>query len=506
MGRCGFLLLPLASVCVSGGSASVAEAGAASSKSWGPTMRERAVTLGGSCRLSVAPDVELNPKFRLDLLRAIGKGLRIAGLAADIGLNITRSCGAGTASGGSPGACLRYQREDMLVGELSQQAVALHAALRLDTSPVPTTSIPWAMTRLSDLTPITGAMDLELRKIIGVLHSDVTLEYLSNTADRERSEQPQDVDGYSSKESIGLPHTIGTPRNTESGKLPLLRFAWGAPYSYPSLFNYEGELYRVDLGTMERWTGNGTADDPLTATEVLFAGDGDHGLESRRQYRFRVRGVNTNGGGAWSEWSSLVDEPRGVCLDAPLAPANFGRHPDPAVAGFIKLSWDAPANEDQAGGDFLANVTYEVYGGPREAVPLPLPDAAATEFNRTVPVGGVWSFQVRAVNSAGKRSDFTPVLQLVSGAVPSRPTVSIASSLGAGRVRLVWSAPGGNGGAPITRYELSNDTFISTSVPVPASATQHDLEGQQAGARSYSVRAVNAVGCGPAESQAVTVA
>jgi len=175
-----------------------------------------------------------------------------------------------------------------------------------------------------------------------------------------------------------------------------------------------------------------------------------------------------------------------------------------AVAGFVKLGWDALASEEGAGGDSQLNVTYEVWGGPREAVPLPLSDPAAAELNRSVPVGVAWRFQVRAVNSAGKRSNFTPALRLVSAAVPGVPALTNADSLGPGRVRLTWSPPA-NGGAPITYYELSNDTFTTVAVPAPAGATQQVMEGQLAGNRMYAVRAVNAVGHGAAGSRAVTV-
>jgi len=469
-------------------------------------MRDRTITLGGSCRLSVAPSLELGPKFRLDVLQSVSKGLRIAGLSADIGLNITRSCAVGVPAGRSGNTCLRVGREDMIEGEASGEALPLHASLRLDTSPVPTTSISWVLNRLADLTPISGAVAMEMRKIVGVLHSDVSLEYLFNITDRQISERPQAHEGYSSPEAVGLPHTISAPRNTASGKLPFLRFAWDEPYSYPSLYKYVGELHRMDLDITESWSGNGTADEPMTDTEVLFSGAGDHGLEARRQYKFRVRGVNANGEGTWSEWSSVTEEPRGVCVDDPAVPANFRRHPDAAVAGFIKLAWDAPANEEQAGGDYLSNVTYEVWGGPREAVPLSMEDPAATEFNRSVPVGGSWHFQVRAVNSAGKRSDFASELQLVSGAVPSAPSLAFAGSTGPGQVQLVWLAPAGDGGTPVTRYELSNDTFVAMILPTASSAMHHILEGQSAGTRTYSIRAVNAVGYGLADSQVVTVA
>merc|ERR1711933_598231 len=116
-----------------------------------------------------------------------------------------------------------------------------------------------------------------------------------------------------------VPQLIDAVRNTDTGKLPMLKFAWQAPASDPKIHNYGGQLHRVSDGSMEQWSGGGTPDAPALETSVTFSGSA-YGLQSLQQYKFRVRAVNTVGAGHWSEWTSLIDPPRGFCLDAPALP------------------------------------------------------------------------------------------------------------------------------------------------------------------------------------------
>lgn len=93
-------------------------------------------------------------------------------------------------------------------------------------------------------------------------------------------------------------------------------------------------------------------------------------------------------------------------------------------------------------------------------------------------------------------------------AAPAAPTALTASSSG-GTASLSWTAPGSDGGAAVTAYQL----FRSTTTPVPTTGTAvysgagtSTTDSPAAGTYYYAVRACNAVGCGPtAEAGPVTL-
>eukprot|EP00928_Gymnodinium_smaydae_P022346 TRINITY_DN18808_c0_g1_i1.p1 TRINITY_DN18808_c0_g1~~TRINITY_DN18808_c0_g1_i1.p1 ORF type:complete len:4341 (-),score=787.41 TRINITY_DN18808_c0_g1_i1:161-11695(-) len=304
--------------------------------------------------------------------------------------------------------------------------------------------------------------------------------------------------------AASVPATIHVT-NVASSLAPMLKFDWDPPSSQGAfVYNYEGELVRVDNGGPTiTWDGGGTPVSPFTTTEVTLTAD----LVRQVQYKFRVRGRNKMGGGVWSEWSSLVDSPRGFTLDDPITPTNFGRHSDPAVIGAVKLGWDALDNEAKTGGDDVAFVKYEVYGGPdvNNMVQLTMTDDSNTYHEQAVPAYTSWYFKMRALNRGGKPSPFTAVKKFTSAEVPAAPASLSLTSTTPGEVNMIWTVPLSNGGATIERYEVTFNGF-TLSVQVLNTQTTYTFLGQAQGALlTYSVRAVNSVGAGPAISQDIVV-
>ncbi|MCB0896340.1 MAG: fibronectin type III domain-containing protein [Nocardioidaceae bacterium] len=78
---------------------------------------------------------------------------------------------------------------------------------------------------------------------------------------------------------------------------------------------------------------------------------------------------------------------------------------------------------------------------------------------------------------------------------PSVPTAVSAVRDGSGTATLSWSAPVDDGGSPVTSYDVQLDSGGWTSVGTAAS---HQFTGLGSGAHTLAVRAVNAVGPGPA--------
>uniref|UniRef100_A0A7S0A7G0 Fibronectin type-III domain-containing protein n=1 Tax=Pyrodinium bahamense TaxID=73915 RepID=A0A7S0A7G0_9DINO len=318
-----------------------------------------------------------------------------------------------------------------------------------------------------------------------------------------------------SLKSATVPARIDTHRNTLSKLNPAsLKFEWTAPADNgATIYNYNGELHFVDDGSVKVWSGNGELANPFTATEVLLVGPGpQYNLYENKQYKFRLQAENIMGLGIWSEWTSLTEAPRGFTLDPPITPRNFGRHTDTPVAGYVKLSWDAYADYYtppyilETGGDQLAHITYEVWGGKTTLVQLNMTDDQATTHTEAVPAGETWYFKVRGMNSAGLTSPFTATLAMISAEVPGKPNLTSATSTTAGEVVLLWDVPAGITGAPIIRYEVSNDNFVASKLEVVNTATSYAFSGQSQGARlTYYVRAVNAVGPGLSDSESVCV-
>uniref|UniRef100_A0A7S4S4M0 Fibronectin type-III domain-containing protein n=1 Tax=Alexandrium monilatum TaxID=311494 RepID=A0A7S4S4M0_9DINO len=307
--------------------------------------------------------------------------------------------------------------------------------------------------------------------------------------------------------SATVPATIDTLLNSASTfSPPSLTFAWQTPADNgATIYNYKGELHKVDDGSVQVWDGTGTPNTPYTSTTLLLSGNGNYGLAPNTQFKFRVKGENIMGLADWSEWTSLSNAPRGFTLDAPDTPPNFGRHSDPPSAGTIKLGWDLFTATAETGGDAIASITYEVWGGATTPLQLlTMTNDQNNHHSETVPDGDTWSFKVRSKNSAGLYSPFSATLSMISAGVPGKTNLTSATSLVPGQVVMSWQAPAFNGD-PITGYEVSNNNFGS-AVQVPNVDTSYTFTGQSQGATlTYSVRAVNSVGHGLSDSQSVCV-
>jgi len=324
--------------------------------------------------------------------------------------------------------------------------------------------------------------------------------------------------GYRSEDHLdwitGLRTTYTTPgqsvvTNTVASSVPLLKFEWTTPYDGADpIYNYEGELHDIAAGTFQSRVFPGTPLASWTETYVVFSGVGDYGLQQQKQFKFRVRAINGQGSGTWSDWSSETDVPRGWPLDDPAAPANLARHVDTPAKGHIKVQWDALTSL-QTGGDLAGTccVLYDLWGGPAgTVVQLTMVDSTLTFHEVTVPAGQSWEFKVRSTNRAGKTSPFSGTVTLISAAVPASPESLALTSTTAQEVVMVWDAPADDGGAPIQGYEVSSDNFATFQTVGPTVLT-YTFTGQTSAATvQYYVRATNELGASAASSGSVTVA
>jgi hypothetical protein len=202
------------------------------------------------------------------------------------------------------------------------------------------------------------------------------------------------------------------------------------------------------------------------------------GLSNGTRYQFTVTARNSAGEGPPSEPSAPVTTP-----DVPRAPESLV-----AASGVrrVSLRW-SPSGSD--GGRPLSGYRVEATPGGRRAVTSgtsvdvdPLSDASA------------YSFVVIAMNAVGESPPSEPV-EARTFSVASAPT-DVTGVPGNGSVEVSWRAPAHNGGTPVTHYQV-------TASPGGTSVTSSGLSARVSGLTNgvgytFTVRAVNAVGSGPA--------
>ena len=262
----------------------------------------------------------------------------------------------------------------------------------------------------------------------------------------------------------------GAPRNlsaTPGDREVTLR--WEAPQSNggSTITDY---MYQVGDGT---WVSSGA-----TATEYVVTG-----RTNGTQYIFAVRAVNALGEGPASNVATATP------LGAPDAPRNLSATPGDRE---VTLSWEAPQSN---GGSTITHYEYKVGDGTWVST-----GATATEYVVTGRTNGTqYTFAVRAVNALGEgpASDVTSATPM---GAPGKPT-GLSATSGDGEVTLSWEAPQSNGGSTITdyMYQVGDGTWVSTG----ATATEYVVTGRTNGTQYiFAVRAVNALGEGPASNVA----
>ena len=275
----------------------------------------------------------------------------------------------------------------------------------------------------------------------------------------------------------------------------------------------------------QRSVGAGSYGGPSTiaARDLVVSGSNDEnlaytvtGLTNGTEYRFRVRGRNSRGDGAWSEERSATPEAR-----PPGAPTNLRAT---AGDGQVALSWTAPSD---SGGEPITRYEYQVDsdpltaddtwvatgGGTRTTVTVhTLPDVARTGLVN----GTTYYFRVRAVNDSGCSDSETAGCghaSLEVSATPfGRPETTIdrlTAMHGDRRVKLGWTILTDEGDYDGFQYRqkagggYGNWTDVRNS---GVSIREHVVAGLTNGTTyTFEVRAVNGSGGGLASDEASAV-
>ena len=211
-----------------------------------------------------------------------------------------------------------------------------------------------------------------------------------------------------------------------------------------------------------------------------------NGLTNGETYRFRVRGINAAGPGAWSEPSNAVTPQ----ADLPSAP---GRPTVVPGNQHVRVSWNVPAN----GGAMITAYQVEVTDASGALVGT-LRNTTDTTLDVTALTNGEqYSFRVRAHNAAGD-GPWSAAATAVPAGRPGAPHMTGLTPRNRGLL-ATWDAPADNGGSAIVCYKVQVLTLDGRQVGANRrvdAPTRRLLVGGLTNGRSYrvQVRAVNGAG------------
>ena len=187
-----------------------------------------------------------------------------------------------------------------------------------------------------------------------------------------------------------------------------------------------------------------------------------------------------------------IAKPQATVPGAPTGVQGAPR--DKAVA----LSWTAPASD---GGSAITGYQITPYIGGAAQTPV-LTNSAQTSYTVSGLTDGTgYTFTVAAINAAGTG----PESSASAAATPAAPTTPGAPSglqgtAADGAVNLSWTAPGSDGGAPITGYRITPyiGGVAQTPLMTGSTATSLNVSGLTNGTGyTFTVAAINSVGTGP---------
>lgn len=219
------------------------------------------------------------------------------------------------------------------------------------------------------------------------------------------------------------------------------------------------------------------------------------GLAPATTRHYRVSAVNVAGTGSPSNIATATTD-----ATVPDAPTALSATADGTSQ--IDLSWTAPSYD---GGAALTGykIEYAQSGnGPWTNLVANTNSTATTHSDTGLEPATTRYYRVFAINSVGSGRSSGVVRATTDATVPDAPTGLQAADVSPTQIDLKWTAPGYDGGAPITSYkvEISADAGSSWGVLVPSTGstgTSYSHIGLEPGStRHYRVSAINAAGTG----------
>ncbi len=244
------------------------------------------------------------------------------------------------------------------------------------------------------------------------------------------------------------PPALGTVTGSDGA----LAITWSAPGDDggAAVTGYKLRYIRSDSSdfSASRWT---------YVNDIWTSGDLEHtlsGLINGVRYRLGLQAVNSEGSGGWSD----ANDPRtgipGDPPEAPGAPTSIKAYSNGTT---VDISWSAPAED--GGADITSHDLRYILSDAADKADAnwTVQVSAWTSGELTYAVGGLtadvqYDFQLRAVNSAGA-GPWSPTVNNAPSTPPGAPAIEL-SEWSVGQIRVSWSAPDDDGGAPVTHYDL----------------------------------------------------
>ena len=205
-------------------------------------------------------------------------------------------------------------------------------------------------------------------------------------------------------------------------------------------------------------------------------------------YSFQVKASNMGGTGPLSVASNTIVA--GVPPDAPAKPGAT------AGDGQATVTFSTP---DQHG---ILVSGYTVTSSPAGGVDTQAGTTALSHVVTGLANGTPYTFRVVATNVVGSSapSPASDPVTPVPATVPGAPVIGSAVA-GNANATVNFAAPASNGGAPITGYTVASIPAGGTDFNAGSTSSSHLMTGLVNGTQyTFTVRATNAIGSGPASA------
>jgi hypothetical protein len=217
-------------------------------------------------------------------------------------------------------------------------------------------------------------------------------------------------------------------------------------------------------------------------------------------YYYRIRATNGTNVSPWSATAS-------VRVAYPSSPSNLAAA-NASNPLRINLTWTD--NSTVEAGFTLQKATNSTFTGATniDVAPSPASGATVTYVDNAVVANTRYYYRVRSYNGVGSLAWSNTVNILTPGGtatVPGAPT-GVTAVAGNAQASVSFTAPASNGGSAITGYTVTSSPAGGTDTNAGTTALTHLITGLTNGtAYTFTVRATNTVGTGPASSPSNSV-